>query len=453
MTIRSLYEALQKQETTSVDCVHAVRKRYEETRLKNPIGCLSPRAMFYAQQADEERKRGFYRGLLQGIPIVIKDNILYADGTPTTANSYALSTFMPTTHAPLIDRLIHAGAVIVGKANLSEFAYFMSDETMPSGYGSMYGQVKHPLYDTIDPYGSSTGSAVAVALGIVPAAIGTETNGSLMAPAFQCQIVALKPTFGLVEQQGIIPIAPSQDTAGPMATNVNDCAILMDALVDETKKPKPHFSYSDQLNVAPRNVRIGIPSFTNLPYDELQRGSLSKLSSMVTYLGWHHDTLTLVNPPLENYETLKREFKVSFNAFLNDHHHEGAPQSLEAIIAFNERHAARCLRYGQVTLIDSQAKPTILDDTFIALKKQLLLEASLLDSILFEKGLDAIILPTWFGFAPIFGNPSLCIPLGYVDTQPTGLILVGKKEDDARLMQLGHTLFECFKSVFSPNAQ
>jgi amidase len=453
MTILSMYEALQKQETTAIDCFKATLKRYEETRSKNPIGCLSPRAESYAQQADDERMRGFYRGLLQGIPIVIKDNILYADGTPTTANSYALSTFFPTTNAPLVDRLIKAGAVIVGKANLSEFAYFMSDETMPSGYGSMYGQVKHPVHDLVDPYGSSTGSAVAVALGIVPAAIGTETNGSLMAPAFQCQIVALKPTFGLVEQQGIIPIAPSQDTAGPMATDVVDCAILMDVLVDETKKPKRHYSYVEQLKTAPRHVRIGIATFTNLSYDALQRESLSKLSFMLEHLGWVHETVNLVNPPLENYETLKREFKVSLNAFLNEHVNEGAAENLETIIAFNEQHAARCLRYGQVTLIDSQTKPNVLDDTYVNLKKHLMTEASLLDSVLTEKGLDAIILPTWFGFAPIFGNPSLCIPLGYVNTQPTGLILIGKKEDDGRLMQIGHALFECFKSLFSPKAQ
>ena len=453
MTILSMYEALQKQETTAVDRFKAALKRYEETCAKNPIGCLSPDAMSYAQQADEERMRGFYRGLLHGIPIVIKDNILYADGTPTTANSYALSSFIPTKNAPLVDRLIKAGAVIVGKANLSEFAYFMSDETMPSGYGSMYGQVKHPIDESIDPYGSSTGSAVAIALGIVPAAIGTETNGSLMAPAFQCQIVALKPTFGLVEQQGIIPIAPSQDTAGPMATDVVDCAILMDVLVDETKKPKRHDSYYEQLKTSPKNVRIGIPTFTNLTYDELQVGSLEKLLLMLKHLGWYHETLQLVNPPLENYETLKREFKVSLNAFLNDHIQEGAPKNLETIIKFNKQHADRCLRYGQSTLVDSQTKPDVLDDTYVNLKKNLMTEASLLDAVLTEKGFDAIVLPTWFGFAPIFGNPSLCIPLGYVNAQPTGLILVGKKEDDGRLMQVGHTLFECFKSLFSPNAQ
>ena len=174
---------------------------------------------------------------------------------------------------------------------------------------------------------------------------------------------------------------------------------------------------------------------------------------MLKHLGWSHDALSLVNPPLENYETLKREFKVSLNAFLNEHMNEGAPKDLATIIAFNAQHTNRCLRYGQSTLIDSQTKPNGLDDTYINLKKNLMIEASLLDSVLTEKGLDAMVLPTWFGFAPIFGNPSLCLPLGYVNAQPTGLILVGKKEDDGRLMQVGHTLFESFKSLFPPNAQ
>ena len=188
--IKVIQQQLFKGEKTSVQLVEDVIEKHRLFKDKNAIALISPLALSIAKQRDEERKLGKIRGPLHGIPVLIKDNILYADGTPTTANSFALKDFIPKNNASLIYGLIAAGAIIVGKANLSEFAYFMGDEKMPSGYGSLYGQVKHPVDESIDPLGSSTGSAVAVALGIVSLAIGTETNGSLMAPAFHNQMIS-----------------------------------------------------------------------------------------------------------------------------------------------------------------------------------------------------------------------------------------------------------------------
>ncbi len=183
MNIQELSAALAARKTTSVDLVKAAFKRIDETKEFNAIGVTSPKALELAKQLDEERSIGRLRGPLHGIPVVIKDNILYQDGTPTTANSYALRDLMPPYNALIVERMIAAGAIIVAKANLSELANFLTTEGMPNGYGSMYGQVKHPYDESVDPLGSSTGSAVAVALDIVPVSIGSETNGSLMAPA------------------------------------------------------------------------------------------------------------------------------------------------------------------------------------------------------------------------------------------------------------------------------
>ena len=438
MTIIDGYRLLQQNTLTAEAWLDQALSVELKTREKNAIGILSPRAKSLARQADEERKNGFYRGLLHGVPCVIKDNIMYADQTPTTVNSYAFKDFIPQTNAPIVDKLLSAGAVILGKANLSEFAYFMGNEHTPSGYGSMYGQVKHPTNEAIDPYGSSTGSAVAVALGIVPFAIGTETNGSLMAPAHQCQIVALKPTQGIVDSTGIIPISPTQDTAGPMAKTPLDCAAVMDVIVDEKVKVNAPQSYVEQTLKKPEHVRVGVLTLSNQPYSLLEKEKMEQIAKDFTLLGWDVVEVELEYPALENFETLKREFKVSLNAFLKQHSDEGAPKNLQAIIDFNLKNADRCLRYGQKTLLESQQKPDELNESFMQLKTSLMKEASQLDQQLHLHNLDAIVSLGWLSYAPIYGNPSLCTPEGWLEGHPKGLVWVGKKHDDGRLLQLGH---------------
>ncbi|MGA0875648.1 MAG: amidase family protein, partial [Bacilli bacterium] len=410
--------------TTSVDLVKAAIALNQKYLDKRALALISPNALALAATRDEERKQGKIKGPLHGIPIVIKDNICYADGTPTTANSFALANFFPKTNAPLVDSLINAGAIILGKANLSEFAYFMGDEKMPSGYGSMYGQVKHPVDESIDPYGSSTGSAVAVALGIVPIAIGTETNGSLMAPAYQTQIVSFKPTVGMISRRGIIPISPTQDTAGPMTTSVEDCAILMDVISDIdpqdalTQSVVRPSSFTEKIYPLLKPQRIGIVYFDNQPYDAIDQSILDANKAALLSQGHDVKAFHLNHPALDNYPTLLREFKVSLNTFLASHQQEGCPASLAEIIAFNEKHADRCLKYGQATLIASQATPNEYNQDFHQMRQQLLEEAEMIQNLLEKENLDVIITPTWTGFAPIYGNPCLCLPKGYVEGKP-----------------------------------
>ena len=448
-SIEQLYQLFQSGMIQAKVLLEETIKQHHQSIEKNAIACLSPLAMKQALQADLDRKNGRFKGFLHGIPILIKDNIMYADGTPTTANSYALKDFIPQHHAKLVQQLLDAGAVIAGKANLSEFAYFMGDASMPSGYGSMYGQVKHPFDEKIDPYGSSTGSAVAVALGMVAAAIGTETNGSLMAPAYQCQIVAFKPTFGLVSNEGIIPISPTQDTAGPMAKHVVDCAILMDVLIKESERYRFKESFYQTTQKPIVNQRVGILRFTNLSYEPEDEMVITNLKARLNKLGIESVEITMTYPTLDNFPTLKQEFKVSLNAFLSQHTSEGAPKSLASIIAFNQANASRCLKYGQQTLLESEMMPNELDDNFYQLKKQLNEEANQLNDVMNKHQLSTIITPLWLGFAPIAGMPSVCIPEGVFHHIPKASVWIGRQFDDPYLLQLAHA-YERVKNTDTP---
>jgi amidase len=445
MSVQEMQIALIRGDKTSVQLTVEALSNAERQQDKNAVAVLSPVALSLAKQRDEERKKGFIRGPLHGIPILIKDNILYADGTPTTANSFALSKFIPKENATIVNLLLNAGAVILGKANLSEFAYFMGGEKMPSGYGSMYGQVKHPLYEGIDPLGSSTGSAVAVALNLTQISIGTETNGSIMAPAFQNQVVGFKPTFGLVSKHGIVPISPTQDTAGPFANTVYDCALLMDILnVEDTKDkdtlllPRPT-SFAETLLQPFVPKRIGLFSIKKTPYESLELQTFNNIKLCLQALGFECVDIEIEEQKLENYPTLLQEFKVSLNQFLMDFKSEGLPSSLESIIDFNDQNADRCLKYGQDILLASQAtKGGLVEREFLQRRETLMKEASVLEDLLIQHDLQAIVTPTWMSYAPIFGNPSLCIPEGYVNRNPTGAVFVGKKYDDALLLHLGN---------------
>ncbi len=445
MNIKEMQRLLARNEVTSVDLVTMATQNNEVYKDKNAIGVLSPEALKIAALRDEERQKGFIRGPLHGIPIVIKDNINYHDGTPTTANSFSFSGFFPTKNAPIIDSLLNAGAVIIGKANLSEFAYFMGDEKTPSGYGSMYGQVKHPFDERIDPYGSSTGSAVAVSLGIVPGSIGSETNGSLMAPAYQCQIVSIKPSFGFVSKTGIIPISPTQDTAGPMATTVYDCAVLLEAIAFEDPQdastrllPRPS-SFVEQIDVPLKSKRIGIIKLKQHNYDLDDTIVINKAKVILESLGHECVDVWIDLQEMDNYPTLRQEFKYSLNQFLEEYSGQGSPTSLSEIIRFNEEHAERCLKYGQKTLLASEETSGSIDDPkYIEARKKLLEQSSLLELEMAQQSLDCVFSPMWLGFAPIYGNPSICIPEGVFRGVPKANVFVGKKYDDASLIRLVH---------------
>ncbi|WP_051032503.1 amidase family protein [Holdemania massiliensis] len=213
------------------EALRRVAQRDQSGPCLNSIAEINPEALWIADGLDRELKEKGPRSLLHGLPVVVKDNICTAGMMHTTAGSAALADFYAPQDAEVVQRLKAAGAVILGKACLSEFAYWVArSRKMPSGFSSRSGQVVNPYDPELDPSGSSSGSAVAVAAELVPFSIGTETNGSLVSPARNNAVATIKPTVGLISRSGIIPISVMQDTAGPMGKSIADCAVVLDAL-------------------------------------------------------------------------------------------------------------------------------------------------------------------------------------------------------------------------------
>lgn len=458
-TLQDLIELLNQGVYTSCDLVNMYLKQIQTyDPYLNAIAEINPDALSIATKRDEERKNGMIRSQLHGIPILIKDNINTNDLMHTTASSLALSDLHASYNATIVDMLNEAGAVILGKTNLSEFAYFMSTEKMPSGYGSRHGQVKHPYHEKIDPLGSSTGSAVSVAANMIPISIGTETNGSLMAPAYQNSIVSIKPTLGMVSRYGIIPISSQQDTAGPMAKTVADCAILLEAITgydphDEMTKDaliyKEGLSQSYLLPVIDK--KVGIVSFSNYPYKDEDLAILSEARQKLNQAGIHVIDIEIELEDLKNFDTLIYEFKHDLNNYLKSVSGQTRMKSLEDIIQFNFEDPERRLKYGQNILIKSNETEGLLDPKYLQMRKEKVSKASLFEKLLIEHRCDALISTFWLSFAPMFGNPSICVPAkALIDQTPKSIVFVGKKWDDSNLISIAHTYEQLTKHRIPP---
>lgn len=446
--MRDWIEAMNQGDTTSEALVsHYLDRIRRHDGALNTVAELNPDAQAIARALDEERQTQGPRSPLHGIPVLLKDNINTKDMMHTTANSLALSDLVAPYEATLVNNLRKAGMVILGKTNLSEFAYFMSDEKMPSGYGSLHGQVKHPYDSKIDPLGSSTGSGVAVAADFVPVAIGTETNGSLMAPAYQNCIVAMKPTLGLVSRHGIIPISPVQDTAGPMGRNVADCAMLLAAMAGhDPADPATHdidvdlFDLMHAWKQDVKGMKVGVLSFSTYTYDDEQLAILTEAKTVLEHHGLIVEPVTIESKPMPNEKSLVHEFKHTLNHYLESVKGHTRMTSLADIIAFNKQDPARRLKYGQTLLEASdKTKGDLLDPDYLAIRKSLTEEARKLEDLMQAQGFDALISTLWTSYAPIHGNPSICVPAKTItDLKPRGLVFVGKRFDDARLIAIAH---------------
>ena len=428
--LKKVIELLQSGETTSAALVDHYLNRIAAYDAKlNSVATLNQNALIEAQQLDIERKEKGPRSPLHGIPILIKDNI-DVKGMPNTANSFVMKDYFPKNDAPLIHILKDAGLVILGKANLSEWAYFMSDQKMPSGFGSLHGQVVHPYNSNIDPLGSSTGSAVAVAADLVPLAIGTETNGSLIAPAYQNQIISLKPTFGQISNEGIIPISPVQDTAGPMARTVYELSLLYDVL---TKNDVTTALGKDS------EFKVGILQLSAYPYSDENQSILAEMTSIFESLNYTISTHSIDYKPSNNSETLVYEMKYSLNEYLKKAEHPTV-HTLSDVIAFNSSHADRCLKYGQTLLEKSEATSGDLSDPdYVNKRNTLLSQSTIFEDILREHALDALVSVHWFPETPISGLPSIVVPAKELtDEHPVGLVFIGNKHNEKTLLQIAY---------------
>jgi amidase len=386
---------------------------------------------------------------LHGIPIVIKDNIQTKDQMHTTANSYALKDFIAPFDATIVKKLRDSGMVLLGKSNLSEFAYFMSDQDMPSGYGSLHGQVIHPYNPKIDPLGSSTGSAVSVAADLIPISIGTETNGSLMAPAYKNSITSIKPSLGFVSRYGIIPVSQFQDTPGPMAKTVEDCALLLDVIYGYDpqdpatkicKSYKPSFYEATKKTIKNKKIAILNYSYKDFKYSKEEQEVLDKTKNLFISLGAEVIELDFILDNLNNEETLLIEFKNDINAYFKSVRPSCPIESLEDLIAFNKKHAKRCLVFGQSIFEAAQKTSGNLDDDhYKAIKSEQMKKAKKLENLLKLHHLDAAISPMRNSYAPIYGSPTISVPAKALnDLNPLSLVFFGKMYDDENLITIAH---------------
>ncbi len=436
----------------------------------NSIIEVNPQAIEIAAALDAERQASGPRGPMHGIPVVLKANIDTADLMETTAGSLAMKGHRPPADAFVVERLRAAGAVILAKANLSEWANFRSTESS-SGWSSIGGQTGNPYGVMRNPCGSSSGSAVSVAASLTSVSVGTETNGSIVCPASVNGIVGIKPTLGLVSRSGIIPIAHSQDTAGPMGRTVTDAAILLSAMVgadpsdpraDSFPEFAPDFAASlskDALNGA----RIGVyrghsGAGADARVDAIVTETIATLRSMGAEIV---DPVEIDTEGMGDAQrqVLYYEFKADLNKYLKS---SGAPiKSLADIIDFNESHADTVMPFfGQERMLEAQSKGPLSDPEYLeALAVSKRIAQTGLNGALDKHNLDALIAPTrgpaWMtddvsgdhssgisssSLAAVSGYASITVPAGDVLGLPIGISFIGAEFSDARLIQFAYAL-------------
>jgi len=476
-TIAGLQEALRDGRVTSRGLVEQYRARMLASDRSGPelraIIEPNPDALGIADQLDAERRGGRLRGPLHGVPIVIKDNIDTADRMHTSAGSLALESSVAPRDAFIAERLRAAGAILLAKTNMSEWANFRSTHSS-SGWSGRGGQCRNPYVLDRSPSGSSSGTAVAVAANLAAAGIGTETDGSVTSPAAACALVGIKPTVGLVSRAGIIPIAHSQDTAGPMARSVADAALLLAAIAgpdlrDSVTSRVPSDCIDSVRQLDPtaglttgslRGVRIGVARKRYTGYsvhvDQLFRVALQALGDLGATIVDPADVVTEDN--LQNNEetnVLLYEFKADLNAYLAGLGAAAPVKSLAEVIAFNEREAAREMPFFQQELmVRAQAKGPLTATAYrTALAACRRWSRTMgIDAVMTRLRLEAIVCPTqapvWpidlingdsFGGncttpAAVAGYPHITVPMGQIYGLPVGLSLFGRAWSDAKLI-------------------
>ena len=427
-------------------------------------------AVSIAEALDAERSEGRVRGPLHGIPILVKDNIDTADGMMTTAGSWALEGHHAARDSWVVERLRAAGAIILGKANLSEWANFRSTNSI-SGWSGRGGQCGNPWALDRNPCGSSSGSGAAASANFCAAAIGTETNGSVICPSSVNGVVGIKPTVGLVGRSGIIPIAHSQDTAGPMCRSVADAAAILGALTgvdprDGATGPSQGKSFSDYLQFLDadglRGARIGVERSyfgVDARVDDLMENAIQAMAeagATIVDPAEIPDRRAMGGP---SYQVLLYEFKADLNAYLAAADAPTGVRSLEDLIAFNEAHADREMPFfGQEILVTAQEKGDLTSSEYLESLATMhrLSRGGGIDRVMEEHGLDAIVSPStrpaWMtdlvngglssagssGPAAIAGYPSVTVPNGYVQGLPVGILFFGRAWSEPTLLRLAY---------------
>jgi amidase len=485
LSISDLAQALQSGKYTSRQLVEKYSDRITEIDKKGPglhsVIEMNPDAERIAAELDRERKEKGPRSPLHGIPILLKDNIDTQDRMMTTAGSLALVGAKPARDAFIAQKLREAGAVILGKTNLSEWANFRSTKSS-SGWSGRGGQTKNPYVLDRNPCGSSSGSGAAVAANLCAAAIGTETDGSVVCPSSANSLVGIKPTIGLVSRAGIIPIAHSQDTAGPMARTVSDAALLLGAMKgvdprDEATnagrgKSADYTKFLDKGGL--RGMRLGVARKHfgfNERVEKLMNDLLAEMKKLGAVLVDPADIPTSGKFDDSEFEVLTYEFKADLNAYLAGLGPQAPVRSLKDVIDFNEKNRDREMPYfGQDIMIKAEAKGPLTSKPYLqALRKNhLLTRTQGIDFVMKKNRLDALVAPTggpswptdWIngdhftgGYSSasaVAGYPHITVPAGYVFGLPVGISFFGGAFSEPKLIKIAYAFEQATKARRSP---
>jgi amidase len=485
-TIADLRAALRSGRATAVSLTQAFLDRITAIDKNGPslnaVIELNPDALSIARDLDDKCRAGVPPGPLHGLPILIKDNLDTHDRMTTTAGSLALAGFIAPRDSFVVRQLRGAGAVIIGKSNLSEWANFRG-EASTSGWSGRGGLTRNPYALDRNPSGSSSGSAVAVAASLCAGAIGTETDGSIVSPSSACGVVGIKPTLGLVSRSGIIPISRSQDTAGPIARTVTDAAILLGVIAGadpadaatEQSRGKLQEDYTRFLSPdGLRGSRIGVARrfFTG--------GSKAGAVLEAALRVMRERGATLIDPvdvpSLEKLgdsemQVLLYEFKAGLNGYLAASAPAAPVKNLAEIIEFNQRNAARELLYfGQETMLRAQDKGPLTEQPYIDALQQCrrLTRSEGIDATMDGLQLDAIVAPAGgpagktdliygdrdiggsSGPAAIAGYPNITVPAGQVSGLPLGLSFFGRAFSEPVLLKLAFAFEQATKAFMPP---
>ena len=481
-TIATLQQRMQSGQETSRSLVDKYLARIEVVDRSGPalhsVIEVNPDARTIADRLDAERKNGRARGPLHGIPLLIKDNIATADRMMTTAGSLALAGATPPKDAFIVTRLREAGAVILGKTNLSEWANFRSTHST-SGWSGRGGQTKNPYALDRNPSGSSSGSGASIAANLAAAAVGTETDGSIVSPSNNNGLVGIKPTLGLLSRSGIVPIAHSQDTAGPMTRTVADAAALLGAMAgadpddDATKKSSPT-DYTTSLDPnGLKGARIGVVRNKYFGYspasDRLAEAAIAEMKRQGATIVDPANIATLGKFDDGEFEVLLFEFKADLNRYLTWLGAASPVHSLKDVIAFNAAHADQEMPYfGQEIMAMADRKGPLTSAKYRAAlaRNRQMARALGIDATMTRFTLDALVAPTggpaWLtdvvngdssfanSSAPstvtsVAGYPHITVPAGYSRGLPVGISFFGRAWSEATLIRLAYAYEQATK--------
>jgi amidase len=477
-TIADLQQRMQSGQETARSLVEKYLARIDAIDRNGPslhsVIETNPDALEIADRLDAERKSRGPRGPLHGVPILLKDNIATADRMMTTAGSLALVGATPPKDAFIVARLRDAGAVILGKTNLSEWANSRSTHST-SGWSGRGGQTKNPYALDRNPSGSSSGSGAAIAANLAAAAVGTETDGSVVSPSNNNSLVGIKPTLGLLSRSGIVPIAHSQDTAGPMTRTVADTALLLGAMAgvdaddaatrNSGRRGSRDYTKSLDANGL-RGARIGVMRnrlFGSSPAaDQIAETAIADMKKQGAVIVDPANIPTLGRFDDSELEVLLYEFKADLNKYLSWLGPSSPVHSLKDVIAFNEAHKDQELRYfGQEVMVMAEKKGPLTSPAYkAALAKNLRMARTLgIDAVMTKYSLDALVAPTggpaWLtdlvngdsgtaslpapsSVAAVAGYPHITVPAGYVRGLPVGLSFIGRAWSEPTLIKLAY---------------